>query len=122
MDKLKEIELAKSFYVLAQLFTIIGGFWFAIGGIGWQNSTNLLFIINNIDNDILSVHYLENIPGQPIQNYIDAQFNLSESLSNTIQFTLSASRIYFLMGAASILLALLFWGRGYFELRKIKQK
>lgn len=43
----KQIELAKSWFQLAQICIILSGFFFAIGGIAYSNS---LMISNNVMN------------------------------------------------------------------------
>jgi len=102
----KEIEEAKSYFVLSQIFIILAGFLFASSGVVYSS------VFNSFDKAVdiaLSENMSNNLSQQLIQNYGDLTI-VNISLYKT--FLISAFIITFL--------SVLSWFFGNYKIKKIK--
>ena len=122
MSEQKNIEYAKSYFVLAQLLIILAGFLFASSGVAWSNSqsgslgdsSNLIEAYKMLeDYSIKNNITLDYKPTDFLNDYIDIvknKINLASANGNL-------STIYMVSGLFLSFLSFVFWAYGKHKLR-----
>jgi len=114
----KEIELEKSWFILAQIFIILAGFLFASGGIAWTNSINTLNTGINLANDYIQEGCkLNNLSGIAEFRNFSLYYYGQMTITN-----LELWKIFFLLGGIFLIISLVCWFLGYHKLKKLKEK
>jgi len=124
-----KIEQAKSFFTLAQLLMILGGFFLASSSIFFTNAQNSLEVsAESIHRSEESFNFmLENL--QKIQelnlteNYnelILSKINISESLNKLSDTNLDSGSLFFYFGLGMVFFSIVSFMVGKFKLSKIK--
>ncbi|MDO8741405.1 MAG: hypothetical protein Q7J54_07625 [Candidatus Woesearchaeota archaeon] len=102
-----KIELAKSWFIMAQLTMILAGFLFATGGVAWTNSLNSLNFGFNLISDVCQNL---NKSAIPTASYADLVPNLVTS-------QIELARFCILFGVIMTIISLLFFIIGQTQLR-----
>lgn len=113
----KQIENAKSWFVLAQITIILAGFFFATSGIAWSTATSNLNFGLNLAADATSKDCSK------INNISNYQYFVGEAFKYYSEATLTNLEMwknYLGIGVILIVLSLLFWARGKYLLYRLK--
>ncbi|MFA5952966.1 MAG: hypothetical protein WC812_00035 [Candidatus Pacearchaeota archaeon] len=108
-NEIKKLEIAKSYFVLAQISIIFAGFLFASGGIAY-NSAN-----NNFDKAVSLALNSENLTMEKTdlyKNFIQIYGNLT---NNNLQLWIW----FFIIGAIFVLISFILWFIGNNNIKKI---
>ena len=116
----KEVELAKSWFMLSQILIILAGFLFTAGGVAHSNYISIFNSEFNILNGIVMQSYnnpnsinLENISDNTtIYRLIDLVDKEAKSQENL-------SKDYIRYGIGVSVLSILFWANGYSKMQRV---
>jgi len=112
----KEIELAKSWFVLAQIIIILSGFFFAASGIAWVNSTNTMIF----GLDLAEKSSSKNC--DQLNNLSNYQEFVGETLGYTHESILSSLNLwkfYFKLGWFLVFISIFIWWFGKYKLENL---
>jgi len=114
----KEIELAKSWFVLAQICIILAGFIFTAGGIAWTISFNAINDGLQFTNEVIKI-----TPTLNNSRVLDSYSNFSDRMIDYYrEIGFSHVKLWqelFVIGGVLVILSLITWGFGYWKLNRV---
>ena len=114
----KELELAKSWFVAAQLLIIFAGFMFATSGMAYSNANNIISrMVSNLTQTSFNVEDPNNI-GKDIYDVLKIS---QEILRKQADSNLELSTFTLEIGGVITFLSLFCFGMGRYKIRKIKE-
>jgi TRAP-type C4-dicarboxylate transport system permease small subunit len=116
----KEIEIAKSWFVAAQICIIFAGFLFASGGIAWSNSVALLNSgFSGVDSVLQNTQTL-NCSNPLLLEVNQLSLNATKSILDLSKIHANTFGAFFYIGCALVMTVVVLFFVGRHELRKIR--
>ncbi len=115
----KQIELARSWFSLAQIFIILAGFFFASAGIMYTNAQNTinfgLDLAERVNSQDCSV--INNI-----SSYQDSTKTILDFISEFTRSNIENWKGYLQIGEVLVIISIITWVFGYFQLRRVRER
>jgi len=115
----KQIELAKSWFTLAQISIILAGFFFASAGIMLTNAQNTM----NFGIDLAERASSKDCS---IINNVSSYQNLTIGSLNyvgeSVWANLNLFKIYFILAGVFVIISFVLWTIGYHKLKKLREE
>jgi len=118
----KEIELGKSIIQLAQIIMILSGFLFAVGGVAYTNSVNIVSTSTSSINDFSGyfVGLNKSSISEEEKELLNNTIEMNQKYIDSIKPQLELMKTSFRVGGLGVIFSFIIWAFGYYKIRKVK--
>lgn len=116
-----KIELAKSWFILAEILIILAGFFFATAGVAWSNSLSTLNLaVSSLDDTFYNSIFLveKNISQNVSQEYLNITMERNSYLAEMTLSGLGVLKFTMYFACGLVLASILCWIIGRHRLTK----